>query len=187
MRRNLPPEDVLVAFDDLASRQRGEPEVAMVSAQRALGGGVMSYVIEHVGDLTNRMANRWHIEKDIGIDYVDDKANKTLKILKRPYGFWREHRENMKANARYDDVPLQEYDKKVDKALKKYADAHRKLPVYNLAQRAARDAAVALGEQRPKEAIEHLEYLVWLTNDKDRYRKASTFYGRRQDGTLVTL
>lgn len=186
-RKDLPPEDVLVAFDEMAWAQRREPEEAMTAAQYALGGGVMSYVIEHVGDLTNRMARRDHIEWDSGIDYVDNKAKKTLKTLKHPYGFWREHRENMEANASYHDMSLREYDKKVDKALKKYADAHRKLPAYNLAQRAARDAAVALGEQKPKEAIEHLEYLVWLVNDDDRYQKASTFFKRRPDGSLVTL
>lgn len=186
-RKDLPPEDVLVAFDEMAWAQRREPEEAMKDVQM-FHAGLLSHAVEHVGDLTNRMARRDHIEWDSGIDYVAEKARKILRDLKRPYGFWREHRENVEANVKYrGNITKREYDEELDRLLKVYADAHRRLPVYNRAQLAAREAAIALGEQKPKEAERHLEYLMWLVADEDRYRKASTEFTRNPDGTLVTL
>lgn len=44
-----------IAFKELAEAQRGVPELAMLDVQRANVGGVLSYVVEHVGDLTHRM------------------------------------------------------------------------------------------------------------------------------------
>lgn len=38
---------------ELADAQRDEPEEAMNRAQSALGGGLASFVIEHVGDLNH--------------------------------------------------------------------------------------------------------------------------------------
>ena len=43
-------------FKKLANSQRGRPEQIMVAAQHEMGGGVMNVQIEHIGDLTHRMA-----------------------------------------------------------------------------------------------------------------------------------
>jgi hypothetical protein len=162
--RKLPPQ-VLDAFDALASAQRGAPERAMLRAQQALGGGVYSYAIEHAGDLTNRGWQRWHLTHlDSGEEYIDDKARKVLRTLRHPYGFGREHRENMAANR--SDPRL------VKKRLQEYAEAHMKLPVYNAAQFAARDVAIALGKQNLLAADRALAVLVnMLDYDWDAHAK----------------
>ena len=142
------PPKVAAAFEALAWAQRGEPEEAMSRAQHALGGGVLSFVIEHVGDLIHRMTESvsWpHAEA--GHEYVSDKVRKSLRVLQNAYDFAREHDENMRSNAQFRGVPLQEHLARADAALEAYARAHEALPVYNRAQRLARGASVALGRK----------------------------------------
>ena len=68
--------------------------------------------------------------------------------------------------------------------MQRYADAHKNLRVYNEPQKLARDAAVALGEQRFTDAREHLSKLQNLIkgdggtaqsgeNISDAYRRAA--------------
>ena len=164
------------AFDKLADDQRGDPEVLMVKAQRAIGGGVLSEVIEHVGDLTNRMADKYDFFTD-GLGYdVSNKVRRGLRYLQSEYGFEREYKENLVSNAKRRGVSLNDHKAKIDAALKKYADAHRKLEVYNEPQRWARDAAVALGEQNWAAAEENLTKLDELYKDEDAYRRAAGEY-----------
>jgi hypothetical protein len=138
----------LEAFDRLADAQRGAPEMAMLRAQDAIGGGVMSVMVEHIGDLTHRMAEKSDFIPHAGYEFVKPKVERGLRHLKDGYGFSREHYENITNNARYHNVPVEEYSNKVRTALRAYADAHKKLRVYNYAQELARDAAVALGEEK---------------------------------------
>ena len=53
IKDNLPP-NVVKSFMAVADMQRGAPEHAMLRVQRTMGGGVLSVVVEHVGDLTHR-------------------------------------------------------------------------------------------------------------------------------------
>jgi hypothetical protein len=183
--KGIPP-DVLEAFDELADLQRGEPERAMLDVAH-FHAGLLSHALEHVGDLTNRMAKAEHVAYGEGDHYVHEKARKIHRDLVRPYGFRREHRENVESNARYNNMPLREYDRKLDRLLKAYAEAHRRLPVYNRAQYAAREAAIALGEERFADATKHLQYLVELVEDREKYEAVAHSFKRRPNGSLVTM
>jgi hypothetical protein len=158
-----PEEDSrLKAFQELANLQRQEPETAMVEARNVLGGGVLSFAIEHTGDLTNRMADKYDFFEGYGYD-VGNKVRKVLSTLRNEYGFEKEHRDNIRSNADYDGISEKELQDASTKALQKYADAHKKLKVYNEPQKWARDAAVALGEQRFGDAeklLSKLENLI---------------------------
>ncbi len=57
-------------------------------------------------------------------------------------------------------------------ALKRYADAHRALKVFNEPQRLARDAAVALGERDFRKATRLLEQLKTIAEDPEAYTAA---------------
>ena len=182
-RDDIDPE-VYDAFDELAEIQRGAPELAMTSAQRALEGGVLSYALEHTGDLTHRMAEKGGV---YGSEYVKPKVNRLLDSLTSEYGFEKEHLENLKNTAQFNydklgkDTNLsfeQFYKEYVDKAqekIKAYAEEHKKVPVYNDMQLAGREAAIAIGEGRYTDAVEHL-YLVKMAIDDGSYpQKAIEF------------
>jgi hypothetical protein len=148
-------------FLNLANSQRGKPEAAMLRVQKAHGGGVLNPVVEHVGDLTNRMSERYALSSpDRGLEYVKPKIERTLGLLQNPYGFQKEMLENLASNAKYRKVPLKELTAEVDEALAQYAKEHNKLRVYNDVQDAARRAAVAIGEKNWSVAE------VWLTKLK---------------------
>jgi hypothetical protein len=151
-------ENTQQKFEELAHLQRGEPEEAMLKVQFANEGGVLNFIVEHVGDLIHRMTERNTFEY-AGYQYVKDKVEKTLRTLTYDYGFEKEMEENIQNNARYLKVPEEQFRQKVYRALDNYAKAHSKLPVYNEAQRNARDAAISVGERRFRDAIRHLREL----------------------------
>jgi len=164
-------------LEQAAGDQRGGPELAMVAAQHVLGGGVVPFVIEHVGDLYNRMHNTGY--GDLGDHYADEerrqtvleKIRKTLRTLTQGYGFEREHLENMRVSAQMGNKDYDEHVEKVSKALKKYADEHSKLPVYNKAQKYARAASIALGMQDWDAAATYLFRLRDLADDKQKWHE----------------
>jgi len=177
-------------FEALADAQRGKPEMAMLRAARVVGGGVMQVMTEHLGDLTHRMSERTANENpDQGLEFVWPKVRRGISFLTNPYGFKREFEENLRSNFRHwqeepryrprwfnklvettgKEPTFEEYRKLVDRALKEYADEHRQLPVYNEAQKLARDIAVALGEQRFDLVTSKLERLrEMMVNDEGK-------------------
>jgi hypothetical protein len=165
----LPPQ-VVKAFLTLGHAQRDEPETAMGTAQEALGGGGMSFIIEHTGDLTHRMTHMlaW-TRPSAGYGYVGDKVDKVLYTLRNRYGFAREHAEVMRKNAAYRKVEFAQYMARANAALRAYADAHRKLPVYNRAQWLAREAAVALGHNSYHAAEKHLTELEKMLDTEETW------------------
>lgn len=185
----LPPQ-VIDAFASLAAAQRGTPEDLMVKAQFALGGGVLSVAIEHTGDLTHRMSERHHVEREAfhaGYQWVDEKVEKVLRMLRRAYGFEREHRKNMESNAAFHGMTLKEYVSRVDAALATYAEAHRRLRVFNRMQLFAREAAVALGEQRFHTAEKYLGYLEGNLETPEKWAERATEYELTPQGYVKTL
>lgn len=176
----VPPEPVLAAFNKTAHAQRRRPENAMNDAQAALGGGLLTYLIEHVGDLTNRMMKVGYYDIEAG-GY--EKVAHALHTLRHP-GFYREWWENVDNNARSTATPRYEYWARAKNALQRYADEHRKLRVYNQAQFAAREAAVALGELRFVDAVTMLEYLEALTQD-GTWQAAVREYRLAPDGSVM--
>lgn len=166
----VPPE-AITEFRKLASAQRGEPETAMIQVQEALGGGVLGPVVEHAGDLTHRMtsASQWGVANR---PYVQEKIDRVLSALTHPYGFEKELEENLRNNARYFKQPVEERRARVEGALKKYADEHRKLTVYNLPQWLGREAAVAIGEKKFDKAAAFLKELKALADSPTFTREA---------------
>lgn len=163
------------AFDLLADDQRGLPERAMLVVQHASGSGVLNFVVEHVGDITHRMSEKFpYLRGSYGT--VKDKVEKTLRALTSGYGFAKEHNENMVSNSRYRKIPLTEYKDKIDKALRRYEIEHSQLKVYNEPQKWARDAAIALGAQDWDGAILYLSKLKNILQDEDQYKDAVSQY-----------
>lgn len=171
--------EVEKAFTELADIQRGAPELAMVEAQMLYGGGVMPYALEHAGDLTHRMAERGG---RYGEEFVQPKVTRLLNSLLSDYGFEKEMLENIQSNARFQyekknpGISFEEfkkdYEQNLDKALKKYSEAHKKVPVYNQIQLAGREAAIAIGEKRYTDAIEHL-YIIDQAIKDGTYKQAA--------------
>lgn len=178
------PERVLEAFLELGDDQRGWPERAMLDVQEANGGGVLNFVVEHTGDLTHRMTHMLKYGRS-GRGYVVDKAEKVLRTLKNPYGFAREHQENLKANAEYHKKDLEQHKKNVERALNKYAQEHSKLKVYNLVQALARDAAIMLGHQMWDEAASSLQTLLRIAKNEEEFEKAVRDYELDDQGNPV--
>jgi len=164
---------IATKFSELAGAQRGEPERAMLRAQDILGGGVMSFVIEHIGDLTHRMTTDVEYGS-AGYGNVEDKVQKTLRTLNHKYEFEREHAENMRANAQYLNIDYSEFTDKVNNALIAYSKAHEKLHVYNKAQWLARQAAIKLGEQKFNDVKLSLYNLKDMLKDEDTWWKHAT-------------
>jgi len=170
-RKNADPR-----FEALAEAQRGAPEGAMMRLSMAQISQLYGTTAEHVGDLTHRMSQSIDFFKG-GYQWVAEKVRRTLNWLTNPYGFEREVREQVVTNFRY-SKELQEkegrpfekhYGRSPQDALLRlkrlgrlYAAEHRKLPVFNTVQRIARDAAVAVGEWRFKNAVSKLKTLKYL-------------------------
>lgn len=145
-------------FFHLADSQRGKPEVAMREFQVIMGGGIMSYATEHIGDLTHRMSEKPTFGYG-GYGYVKRKVENCLNILKQRYGFEREFEENIKNNAIHFNTNEEELRAKVYSALERYADEHEKLKTHNDAQENAKQAAVNLGRRNYSAVIGCLEEL----------------------------
>ena len=133
------------AFNALADAQRGKPESAMLKAQDALAkrsdssANAYGYAMEHVGDLTHRMSERYaNPSTDWGLEYVAPKIRIGLRITTNPID-----NDNISKFA-----PIPESIA--------YAQAHSQLPVYNDAQYHARQAAVALGKGDLSQSAQHL-------------------------------
>jgi hypothetical protein len=179
-------------FEELAQAQRGAPEQAMLRCQmHPLGAGVGPHTLEHVGDITNRMAQHFSAFKgQYGI--VKDKVEKTLRWLTNGYGFAREMSENMLNNyeARREQIKGKTYEElKADFFSKwdAYAEAHAALRVFNYPQRLARDAAVALGKRDFARAITNLRLLMnLLDKGEDAYEAAAGEYKSKGEKVAAT-
>ena len=170
----LPPK-VAEAFIAIADEQRGEPEHAMLRVQHVMGGGVLSPVVEHVGDIEHRMTEH----ADVGMyleDIVREKVERGLRYLTHPYGFEREMQENIRANNT--DVD------KLDKLLVEYGNAHSRLPAYNAAHYWAREAAMSVGYQDWEGAIEYLGILKKML-DEGKYKDIASSYHLDGAGKLL--
>ena len=177
------------AFDQLAGAQRGAPEEAMMRLTMANLAQEYGWLCEHVGDLTNRMAQHW--ENGCwawGVGATDEKVRKTLRTLRsgyntKPPGFLENSiRRQLRGNIRYHDErrtlfrqefhsdstrafilryprTLEDAEAKLRKLGETYAAEHAKLVVWNELQKHARDAAIALGRFDFKATEHHLTAL----------------------------
>lgn len=158
--------DYDVAYKELASAQRGVPENAMLEVQRVAGGGVLQSVVEHAGDLIHRMSE-WGTSPR-GDDSVRIKTETVLRRLnpdRTSMPFRQELEQNLLNNGHLGT-------EEVDEALAAYAAAHAQLPVYSVAQRLARDAAVAIGRKEFERASDLLTELHKLASDETKWAEA---------------
>ena len=185
------PKQVRDAFVKLGKDQRGEPESCMLDVQFMAGGGVLSPLVEHVGDITHRMTHLCAYTpedqlpnlRDLGYDMVADKVFKTRKWLQSSYGFEREFEENTVSNFEYyqeqgkfKNQTVKDYKNKITVLLDKYADAHAKLTVYNECQWLAREAAIKVGRQQWFSATTALTKLWNIVKTEELYQlQASAF------------
>lgn len=186
---------VLEVFNGLAEAQRGEPEGAMLRLQDAVGGGEFSWLVEHMGDLTNRMAKMWHAH-DAGYEYMTEKVVRGERILNRlaqnpgAYGI------NVDSNADYTGVPRSVYRARVDRRRVEYVEAHRRLVVYNRAQFLARQVAIQVGAcafmpawlaaGALKDLLQPFEFfMLQFPTDEDRVRARVALDERYGEGNAL--
>jgi hypothetical protein len=149
--REYPAPHLKRFHEELADMQRDKPEHAMLRAQSVLGqwpsGNALGHALEHVGDMTHRMAQRYCEQMSYGREMVRSKVNVGLRVL-----------ENRVDRERIGEIPriLQ---------LDKYAEEHAKLPVFNDAQFHAREAAVHLGRGNYDQSIHHLKNLEGMLDN----------------------
>lgn len=161
--RNLSPSQFREVLDSAASIQRGAPENHMVKMQRATRGGVYPYAIEHVGDLSHRIAERGGM---FGMEFVAPKVQSTHHLLHQGYGFEREMNENWK-NSEIDPS-------KIEDMGEHYALLHATVPAYNQPMAHAVSAAVNLGLHRFGRTRQALTALKDHTDNPDKYAAATT-------------
>lgn len=175
-------------FIELANAQRYLPEKAMLQAQRIIGGGVLSNQLEHIGDLTHRIAERVFIANGLiedAVAHIEPKVEKGLRSLKSGYGFEKEMHENFKSNWEYSIekegvyATFEDYISAIKEACNNYSNEHSKLPVYNVVHQHCRDAAISLGHWQFDKTIRHLEILNRMITQGTIYRLAS-MYNRNQ-------
>lgn len=149
---------------ELASAQRDGPERAMIRAQMKLKSGHMSYMLEHVGDLTHRLFQHGTDSVDIVLYDVSRKVDEAIRTLESRYGFLRQHDQDMRSS---------EVDPAVEsEVLKNYADAHRGLRVFNRLGYLARESAIALAEKRISDAISHLKEIQRVAQSPEALSRA---------------
>lgn len=170
---DLPPEQqqkALAAFVATANAQRhGDPEILATSIPANPGlfhaMGLFTHMAEHVGDLTHRMAQKRAERMTYGFEMVREKVRRALGYLRNGYGFAHEVEDNLRNNHAYRVEngafagDLAAFKAAFAEGAKRYADAHAAIPVWNEAQWHAREAAVALGQQRHAAVLHHLEAL----------------------------
>lgn len=181
------PDFVAKAFAELGEQQRGRPESAMLRLQRYIGGGVLSLVCEHDGDLIHRMTHMAPQGYFLG-DYVKEKVDKTLRVLTNPYGFEREMFENFVHNADYYGKPRQEFQHHALELLWDYGLEFKKLTSYNELQWTAIQVPIALSERRWNDAIKHLKYIDSFLQQDNRtiYNIKAAEYQLDSSGQLKT-
>ena len=148
-------------FKDINSKQRSSldgsytktPEALMKRFQNEIGGGVMSFAIEHSGDFLWRMTTPTGLSGSFEGDSVLFKSENVRNRLENNYGFHTEFLENIYNNISYGGNPAigtKEFTKELNNAhdiLIDYSVAHSKLPVYNAAQWVAREIPIEIAKR----------------------------------------
>lgn len=185
----------LEKFDSLANAQRGEPEeMGAGGPMRANPGiynatGVWTWLSEHVGDITHRIAAAHHVDIHYGIDMAEPKVRVALRTLKNKYGCEKEIEQNLLSNHKYNQEQygetksFDEWKKEFIHAANNYANAHRKLVVYNYVQALARDAAIAIGDLDYKKATFFLDTLYNIMESDNWLKEAGTVFV--ENGNIV--
>lgn len=172
-------------FTHIAWLQRGHArsaETTMLALQKLLPG-VIHTAIEHGGDFLWRMTETNAHHLGWGREAVLNKANRILRQIEgqKPGGwtwpFERELEANIEAQSEYIKGRLSpaQIRQKLDRLLRLYVKRHAALPVYNRAQKLAREASVAIGtamlKRRLSLAEPALRRLVKAASRKQTWEK----------------
>lgn len=180
------PDDIKEEFSRLGQLQRDLPEMAMNKAQSALSGGVLSFCLEHVGDIYHRMTHHAKYGQ-LYHGIVEDKIHKTLNQLEAGYGFERNHNEDMISSSSYNNIPLEEYLARAKETTDTYAKEHSRLPIYNKAQYYAREASVSLGECNFDRTRLMLNNLKEITLNPEKFNRIASTVLRDKKGKLMEV
>jgi len=170
---------------DAANIQRGIPEGRMQGVQD-VHSGLYGFLAEHIGDISHRMGQSFATEdtKSFDLHYPHEKLRKTTNTINHPYGFEREHAEqitenvdfyqNLEPDRKYPPkhpttITTEEYTQQLDAAGEAYSQAHEALPVYNAPMSKARDAAVHLGRQQFDNVRADLSKMEYMTANQSRH------------------
>ncbi len=155
--------DAVKAFTELSTKQ---PRESAFAVQKAAGAGVLSPVAENVSGMLRTMTEKSG-EGSAQTPILSMQIDRSLAALAKTKKFEETHQGNLRNNARAAKTPVADIRTGLDKAMAAYADAHRDLPVYNEAQHLAREASVAVGEKRFKDAAVHLKALKKIVSSPD--------------------
>ena len=166
-------QEELEAFKAIGEQQRGEPELAMKGIAYSGGMGIQNWLAMHIGDLSHRMTSIQSASGARGA--MMEKIDRALGYLQDDYqgstdtygGLEVALEEQLRGNAEYEGVSVEDMRANLDVALARYAEAHKALPAYNEMQRVARDAAVAWGERNYGEVKTLLEQLKAIVESPD--------------------
>ena len=178
------PQDIIELFTEMGHVQRQAPERIMVATQKFMSGNVLSYSIENVGDLYNRMTKDAKFGS-LNPGLVIDKTQSCLERLNRNYDFKKQFTDSLKSTAEYYNFDYDEFKAKVDEMLLDYANAHRQLATYNKPQWLAREASIALGEQNFDRARGLLTALEEIANDPVKFVSQASKVMRSKKGDFI--
>lgn len=180
-------EEAINKFNELALLQRGKPEVKMVEIQKYAGGGVISNMIEHIGDLSHRVSQKVYTSTgsiEQSLNDIMPKINNALRRINNGISIIKEFEGNIDNNFDYDksyskskikEKTPEEFKERVINDLKEYSKLHSELPVYNVVQKHARDAAVCLGNLDIKGLKYNLESLDDMIKQEVFVKEASKY------------
>ncbi len=156
------------AFIKLQWQQRGKPESMFDNNHNegiGYGTGMFTFLAEHIGDLIHRLA--YPNQKigwgggmaDYGLSSAKEKVDKTIGWVLGEGGMMKSKDElliNLTNNYNYYKSEkefqykgtFKQFVDEFNKASKRYADAYKTLKPITILQQDARNAAIALGEQK---------------------------------------
>ena len=147
--------------ENVGDIQRGKAENAMLRINNS-HAGVLSPALENIGDLTHRITQLGDTHR---YGSTEEKVRKMIMSLDRSdwgipmMSFLEEHEQNIKNNAKYDNIPIEEYKDNLNALLTKYVEEHKKIPTYNELQENAKQAAIAIGNLNVDKALQHLRFI----------------------------
>jgi hypothetical protein len=178
------PDDLIKAFENTSRTQRHLPEDKMRETQKYFGGGVLTNVLESIGVLTHIISH--HVSfGSVYPEYVHEKVKMGLMCLSLGEGFVNEHKENVKNNAEYADVPEAEMKRNLDEKILEYSKLHEQVPVYNRIQWYARETAIQLGKQNFDETKLCLEVLNLELDNVNTFTMRALMVNRNAEGKIV--
>ena len=192
----LNSQEAIDKFSEIANLQRKKPEKFMQNLQLYMGGGTVSSMIEHIGDLSHRINQNMYIHNgkvERSLENIEPKINNALRRFKMEKPILEEFYENIYNNFIYDknssnpkieENTVEEFRERVIRDLKEYAKLHSELPVYNDVQRYARDSAVCLGNLDVEGLKYNLESLDNIIQQEIFIQEASKYDPNYEKNTI---